>query len=220
LHDTLLQSFQGLVLRFQTASNLLGSHPAEAKQTLDNAIDQAAGAITEVRDAVEQLRSSTAVSNDLVRAITSLGESLASDGRAKAPAFHVAVEGTRRDLHPISRDEVYRIAGEALRNAFRYSQAHCIEVEVHYDKRELRLRIRDDGVGIDVRHLGGAEHSRHFGLRGMRERAHRLGGELTIWTEVDSGTELELIVPSTCVYLTSAVARGSLFAKIRNRINL
>jgi len=220
LHDTLLQSFQGLVLRFQTASNLLGSHPAEAKQTLDNAIDQAAGAITEVRDAVEQLRSSTAVSNDLVRAITSLGESLASDGRAKAPAFHVAVEGTRRDLHPISRDEVYRIAGEALRNAFRYSQAHCIEVEVHYDKRELRLRIRDDGVGIDVRHLGGAEHSRHFGLRGMRERAHRLGGELTIWTEVDSGTELELIVPSPCVYLTPAVARGSLFAKIRNRINL
>lgn len=220
LHDTLLQSFQGLVLRFQTASNLLGPHPAEAKQTLDSAIDQAAGAITEARDAVEQLRSSTVVSNDLIRAITSLGESLASDeSRTQAPTFHVAVEGTRRDLHPISRDEVYRIAGEALRNAFRYSQAHRIEVEVHYDKRELRLRIRDDGVGIDAKHLEGAEQSRHFGLRGMRERAHRLGGELTIWTEVDSGTELELIVPSTCVYLISAAARGSLFAKIRNRIN-
>jgi signal transduction histidine kinase/ligand-binding sensor domain-containing protein len=221
LHDTLLQSFQGLVLRFQTASDLLGPYPAEAKQTLDRAIDQAAGAITEARDAVEELRSSTAVSNDLVRAITSLGESLASDeSRAQAPAFHLVVEGTRRDLHPISRDEVYRIAGEALRNAFRYSQAHRIEVEVHYDKRELRLRIRDDGVGIDARHLRGAEQSRHFGLRGMRERAHRLGGELTIWAEVDSGTELELIVPSTCVYLTSAVERGSVFAKIKNWIHL
>lgn len=221
LHDTLLQSFQGLVLRFQTASNLLGPHPSEAKQTLDGAIDQAAEAITEARDAVEQLRSSTAVSNDLVRAITSLGESLASDeSRAQSPAFHVAVEGTRRELHPISRDEVYRIASEALRNAFRYSQSHRIEVEVHYDKRELRLRIRDDGVGIDARHLGGAEQSRHFGLRGMRERAQRLGAELTIWTEVGSGTELELVVPSSCVYLTSAVARASLFGKIRSRINL
>ena len=221
LHDTLLQSFHGLLLRFQIASDLLGPHPAEAKQTLDVAIDHAAEAITEARDAVELLRSSTVVSNDLVRAITSLGESLASDEpKTQATAFHVAVEGTRRDLHPISRDEVYRIAGEALRNAFRYSQAQRIEVEVHYDKRELRLRIRDDGVGIDPRHLGDAAQSRHFGLRGMRERAHLLGGELTIWTEVDSGTELELIVPSTRAYLTSAVERGSVFAKIKNRIKV
>ena len=114
LHDTLLQSFHGLLLRFQTASELFPNRPAEAKQTLDSAIDQAAQAITEGRDAVQGLRSSTVVTNDLALAITTLGEELAS-GRANPSAvvFDVGVEGTPRDLHPILRDEVYRITGES-----------------------------------------------------------------------------------------------------------
>ena len=86
------------------------------------------------------------------------------------------MEGTPRNLRPILRDEVYRIAGEALRNAFKHARAHKIEVEIRYDERELRLRVRDDGKGIDPNVLSGDGRAGHFGLHGMRERAKLVGG--------------------------------------------
>ena len=148
LHDTLLQSFHGLLLRFQTASNLLPDRPAESKQVLASAIDQAAEAITEGRDAVEGLRTSATEMNDLADSIRALGEELASENGIEA-SLHIEVLGTPRALHPIVRDEVFRIAGEALRNAFRHAAAKQIEVELRYDVRQLRVRVRDDGEGID-----------------------------------------------------------------------
>jgi signal transduction histidine kinase len=214
LHDTLLQSFQGLLLRFQTASELFPKRPAEAKQTLDSAIEQAAQAITEGRDAVQGLRSSTTVTNDLACAITTLGTELAgSESNPNAAEFHVEVEGTPRDLHPILRDEVYRIAGEALRNAFRHAEASRIEVEIRYDEREFRLRVRDDGKGIDSKLLNENERPGHYGMRGMSERAKLLGGKLTVWSELDSGTEVELSIPAANVYATSDGRRRSWLAE-------
>ena len=122
LHDTLLQSFHGLLLRFQIVSELLPERPVEAKEQLDRSIERAAKAITEGRDAVQGLRASTVETNDLARAVNSLGEELATDpANHAAPAFRVTVEGEPRDLHPILRDEIYRIAAEALRNAFRHA---------------------------------------------------------------------------------------------------
>jgi signal transduction histidine kinase/ligand-binding sensor domain-containing protein len=205
LHDTLLQSFQGLLLRFQTASELFPTRPAEAKQTLDAAIEQAAEAITEGRDAVQGLRSSTVVTNDLAMAVTALGEQLAADEtNPNGTIFHVDVEGTPRNLYPTLRDGVYRIAGEALRNAFRHAQARRIEVEIRYAERQLRLRIRDDGRGIDPKLLGEDEYTGHYGLPGMRERAELAGGKLAVWSELDSGTEVELSIPASKAYATSA----------------
>jgi ligand-binding sensor domain-containing protein/signal transduction histidine kinase len=202
LHDTLLQSFHGLLLRFQTVSNLLPA--GEPKQKLDSAIDQAAQAITEGRDAVQGLRSSTVETNDLALTINTLGQELASgETNPNAAEFHVEVEGTPQNLHPILRDEVYRIAGEALRNAFKHAQAQRIEVEIRYDERQLRLRVRDDGKGIDAKHLDGDRYVGHYGLRGMRERAKLMGGKLTVWSELDSGTEVELGIPASRAYETS-----------------
>jgi len=199
LHDTLLQSFHGLLLRFQTVSNLLPA--GEPKQKLDDAIDQSAQAITDGRDAVQGLRSSTTVTNDLASAITALGTELArSELNPNAAEFHVEVEGTPRDLHPILRDEVYRVAGEALRNAFHHAQAQRIEVEIRYDRRQLRLRVRDDGKGIDPKLLNDDGRAGHYGLRGMRERARLMGGKLAVWSELDSGTEVELRIPASRAY--------------------
>jgi ligand-binding sensor domain-containing protein/signal transduction histidine kinase len=211
LHDTLLQSFHGLLLRFQTVSNLLPA--GEPKQKLDDAIDQAAQAITEGRDAVQGLRSSATVTNDLASAITTLGQELASSETNRNTAkFHAEVEGAPRDLYPILRDEVYRIAGEALRNAFRHAEAQRIEVEVRYDERQLRLRVRDDGKGIDTKHLN-EDGPGHFGLRGMRERAKLLGGKLAVWSELDSGTEVELTIPASRAYERAPAPRRSWLAE-------
>ena len=204
LHDTLLQSFHGLLLRFQTVSYLLPARPAEAKQQLDGAIEQAAKAITEGRDAVQGLRASTVERNDLAVAIRTLGDELASDvGAHRPPALHVGVEGEARDLRLIVRDEIYKIATEALRNAYRHAQAGRVEVEVRYDSDEFRLRVRDDGKGIDQAVLAAQGIEGHFGLRGMPERAALIGGRLAVWSAAGSGTEVELRLPAAIVYATS-----------------
>jgi signal transduction histidine kinase/ligand-binding sensor domain-containing protein len=204
LHDTLLQSFHGLLLRFQTVSQLLPERPVEAKETLDRAIDQAAEAITEGRDAVQGLRASTLEANDLPEAINTLGEELTGESAGRHPvAFRVAVEGEARNLHPILRDEIYKIAAEALRNAFRHSQAQQVEVEIRYNNDQFRLRVRDDGRGIHREVLSGDGIEGHYGLHGMRERAIVIGGNLTIWSEVDAGTEVELRIPANLAYATA-----------------
>ena len=200
LHDTLLQSFQGLLLRFQSAAKLLPERPQEARQRLDNAIQQAAEAITEGRDAVQGLRSSAFETNDLANAIGALAEELTKDSAAgESPVIDLKVDGAPRGLNPIVRDEAYRIAGEALRNAFRHAQARRITVEIRYDKRDFRLRVRDDGKGIDEDTMQ-RQPSGHFGLPGMRERSEIVGGHLEIWSKLNSGTQVELSIPGTIAY--------------------
>jgi signal transduction histidine kinase/ligand-binding sensor domain-containing protein len=207
LHDTLLQSFHGILLHLQTVSNELPV--GTSKERLESVIGQAEQAIVEGRDAVKGLRASTVERNDLALAIRTLGEELASSN-SRRPEFTVQVEGAPRNLHPIVRDEVYRIAGEGLRNAFRHSDAQRIEVEIRYDDRELRVRVRDNGKGIP-KVLGGDGREGHFGLRGMRERAKLIGGKLTVWSELDSGTEVELSIPVTRAYLAVVERRRSGF---------
>ena len=203
LHDTLLQSFHGVLLYFQTGINLLPEHPAEprtaeAKKSLEKAMHQAKHAIIEGREAIQGLRSSVVETNDLALAMRTLGEELAAN--SQSVAFQVHVEGTPRDLHPILRDEVYRITGEGIRNAFRHADAQRIEVEIHYDERHLRVRVRDDGKGTDPKLIADGGREGHFGLRGMRERAKLIGGKLTMWSERDAGTEVELSIPAARAY--------------------
>ena len=122
------------------------------------------------------------------------------------------MEGTPRDLAPIVRDDVYRIAGEAVRNAFHHAQATRIEVGIRYDQRQLRLCIRDDGTGIDPKVLEAGARAGHYGLPGLQERAKLVGGKLTVQSEPDSGTEIELTVPASIVYAPTggrhAIFRG------------
>ena len=201
LHDTLLQSFQALLPRLQAAIYRLPDGAVDARKTLEAVVDQAAEAVTEGRDAVQGLRMSTVEKNDLALAIRTVGEELASaETNHSSPNFKVVVEGTSRNLHPILRDEVYRVAAEALRNAFRHAAAQNVEAEIHYDEKYFRLRVRDDGKGIGPEVLRGDGREGHYGLHGMKERAKLVGGKLTIWSEVDGGTEIELIIPASRAY--------------------
>jgi signal transduction histidine kinase/ligand-binding sensor domain-containing protein len=210
LHDTLLQSFQGVLLLFQAARNRLEARPSEAMSSLDTALDQSSKAITEARDAIQGLRSSTTETNSLAASLSTLGEELAGNQtNQNYPVVDVRVEGDSRELHPILRDDVFRIAGEALRNAFVHAQASRIEVDIRYGAERFRVRIRDDGKGIESQIVTGKGRAGHWGLRGMHERAQLVGGNLGVWSKPDSGTEVELIIPASTAYAKSTTQRRS-----------
>jgi signal transduction histidine kinase len=210
LHDTLLQSFQGVLLKLSAVTYQLADRPEEARQTLEKVIEQARQAVTEGRDAVQGLRSSMVVTNDLARAISTLGEELAAGhSGCNRPEFRVQVEGAARDLDPLVRDEAHRIACEAVRNAFRHAEAGRIEVEIRYERRQLRLLVLDNGKGIDQNALSAGGLSGHFGMAGQQERAKLVGGKLAIRSELDSGTEIELIIPASVAYAKSPRMRRS-----------
>jgi signal transduction histidine kinase/ligand-binding sensor domain-containing protein len=194
LHDTLLQGFQGLMLRLQAVDDLLP--PGEAKEELEQTLDRADHVVTESRKAVHDLRLSTTVTNDLPRAVRAMGDELSSED---STTFGFLLEGHVQELHPIVRDEVYRITREALRNAFSHAQAHHIEAEIIYAENLLRLRIRDDGAGIAPAILEDGRPG-HYGLPGMRERAAEIGAKLDIWSGIGTGTEIDLSIPGSIAY--------------------
>jgi signal transduction histidine kinase/ligand-binding sensor domain-containing protein len=194
LHDTLLQSFQGLMLRLQVVDELLP--PGEAKKRLQQSLERADQAIAEGRSAVENLRTRMA-GGDLAEALRVAASEMLSD---EGPKFRLVAEGAPRDLNPILRDEVYRIAREGLRNAFSHARACHIEIEIAYGERIFRLRIRDDGDGMppDILKTG---RSGHYGLGGMRERARQTGANLDIWSSAGKGTEIDLSFPGSIAYV-------------------
>ena len=201
LHDTLLQNLHGLMFQFQAARNMLPRQPDGAAAVLDSAIGATEQTITDSRGAIQHLRSEMGEGN-FEQWLTATGQELArlhaADGHA--PVLRSTVEGERKTLSALPRDEVCRIAREILRNAFQHAQASRIEVEIRYDDREFRLRIRDDGKGVDSRVLQPGGVAGHWGVRGVRERAQQIGARLEFWSEAGAGTEVELTVPAAMAY--------------------
>jgi len=200
LHDTLLQGIQGLILRFQAATDRI---PADvpARDMMEKALDRADKLLGESRDRVKDLRPTAAEVTDLAQALATEGDQFA---QLHPTPFRVSVQGTRRDLHPIVREEGFLIAREALGNAFRHAQARDIEAEVTYGERALQVRVRDDGLGISSTVLQAGGRPGHFGLLGMRERARKLGGHLDVWSKPGAGTEIDLRVPARVAYRKKA----------------
>jgi signal transduction histidine kinase len=216
LHDTLLQSVQGLILHFQRARNLFSTNPSEAVQRLDVALERAEEAIVEGRNAIHDIRSSNLIETDLEQAFSALGEELIPADQS-SQALKIVTEGAAKPLNPAVRDEIYRIVREAMRNAFTHSKSQNIEVEIMYEENLFRVRIRDDGKGIDPAVVDQVSPSGHWGLVGMRERAKRMGGELDVWSEDKAGTEIELTLPGAIAYETTPSDAGfRLFRKITN----
>ena len=202
LHDTLLQSFQGLVFRFQAARYHLPDRPEEASDALDTALVSADQAIAEGRGAIQQLRSGSSQESNLEQMLLAMGRELAAsqNGGDSTPSLRVIVEGNRRAKRAIIREEVYRIARELLRNAYRHARARNIEAELRYDDDAFLLIVRDDGKGIDPKVLKDHGRAGHWGLPGMYERAEGMGARLDIWGEPGAGTEVRLKVPAAIAY--------------------
>jgi signal transduction histidine kinase/ligand-binding sensor domain-containing protein len=195
LHDTLLQGFQGLILRFHDAMMEIPEREP-ARQLMETALDQADEVMAEGRDRVVSLHPSFDKFGDLAQSLARAGVEIAIGSEVK---ISVSTEGQVQTLDPVVSDEIYCIGREAMVNAFRHAQAQSIEVEIDYASWELRLRVRDDGRGIDPNILE-AGRPGHIGLASMRERADRVGGQLDIISGPGAGTEVELRVPAANAY--------------------
>ena len=191
LHDTLLQGFLSASMQLHVAVDRLPPD-AEAKSSLARVLQLMGRVIEEGRNAVQGLRSPQSGSLNLEQAFSRIQEELAIQ---EDVGFRVIVDGQPRPLHPILRDEVYRIGREALVNAFQHSRAKSIEIQLEYASSQLRVLVRDNGCGIDPLMLRSGRQG-HWGLPGMRERAERIGGKLHVWSSAAAGTEVELSVPS------------------------
>jgi signal transduction histidine kinase len=210
LHDSLLQGFQGMMFRLEAVRRLLPNRPEEAADHLDVAIDAGLAAINEGRHAVGELRVAGPAGTDLPQALADLGSEfepeiqlsgqLPGNYRGAAPDFRVLVQGRAIALKPIVRDEVYRIAREAVRNSFRHARAGLVEVEIVFAEGTFTVRVRDDGVGLEPAVLEHGYLKGHWGLPGMRERALEFGGQLEVWSQRNAGTEIELKIGGRIAY--------------------
>ena len=195
LHDTLLQGFQGLIYRFQSAIDTLPpSHGARAN--LEEALDRADAALAEGRDSVRNLRT-TSTSDNIAQ---HFADTAAQAGTASSATFHVVTEGPPRRLCPPVHAEILRIGDEAILNALRHSKAQKIIVNIIYHKREFLLQIADNGIGIAPEVAAGGGRPDHFGMTGMRERAEVVRGKFSIASRPGGGTQVTLTVPASIAY--------------------
>jgi signal transduction histidine kinase len=195
LHDTFLQTIQGS--KFVVDDGLEKPlDPEKMHRALGQVSSWLDQAIHEGRAALNSLRSSTTQTNELGPALRRAAESgVTPDGMT----ISFAIIGDAKALHPIVRDELYRIGYEAIQNAKMHSHASSLTIDLSY-AQDLVFRIRDNGVGIDPNYaMVGREG--HHGLQGMRERAAHIQGKLTILSSAESGTEVLLIVPGSVTFL-------------------
>ena len=209
LHDTLLQSFQGLMFSFQAARNLLPGRTEEAIRTLDGAIRKGDEAVAEGRDAIQNLRLGSA-QRRLEDLLTATGQELrdAQDGNSHPAVFQVIVEGQPRTLVSFAsgRDLPDRSRGIAKRFPARWRTAGlkpqstttpiCSVCGFVTMERALTRQVLQEGA-----------RAGHWGLPGIRERAKRIGARLKLWSESGAGTEVELTVPASVAYAASHVRR-------------
>ena len=195
LHDTLLQGFLSASMQLHIVADQIPDD-SPAKLLLNRILQLMSQVIEEGRSALKGLRSTEATSLNLEQAFSRIPQELAY---AHKTGYRVIVGGVSRPLHPMIRDEVYRIGREALVNAFRHAQAASIEIEINYTAGDLRISVRDDGSGIAPQVLLTGREG-HWGLPGMRERAERIGAKLKLWSRAAAGTEVELTIPGHIAY--------------------
>jgi signal transduction histidine kinase/ligand-binding sensor domain-containing protein len=204
-HDTLLQGFQMLVLRFQVITDTISpEHPA--RRLLEDSLSRAERILQEGREKVSTLRSETEPRNDLAADLAQFGRELATEN---ATTFQLTVEGNPKAVHPVVFDEIRMIGREAITNSFRHARANSIECVIQFAPRHFSFVCRDDGRGIPDLVLETKTMEGHWGLVGMKERAEKIGGDLQIIRGEAGGTEVELKLAAKIAYASTSQSKFS-----------
>jgi signal transduction histidine kinase len=209
LHDTFLQTIQGSKLVADDALEL-STDPIRMRRAMEQLSVWLGRGMQEGRAALNSLRATTTETNDLAEALRRVTE---HGVIPESMAVTFSVVGDPREMHPIVRDEIYRIGYEAIRNACTHSEASQLRVELRYAD-DLALCVADNGTGIDPA-IADSGKVGHFGLQGMRERAARIGGKLRLVSSSNSGTEIKLVVPGGIIFRKTMPIRRSLFTGIK-----
>jgi signal transduction histidine kinase len=209
LHDSFLQTIQGSKLVADDALEP-STDPIRMRRAMEQLSVWLAQATQEGRAALNSLRTATTQTNDLAEVLRRVIE----DGVIPSSmAVTFSAVGDAREMHPIVRDEIYRIGYEAIRNACTHSGASQLDVELRYAD-DFTLRVSDNGTGINPA-IADSGKDGHFGLQGMRERTSRIGGKFTLGTSSNSGTEVRLVVPGGVIFRKMIPIRRSLLTRIR-----
>lgn len=195
LHDSLIQDVMGISLQIELTDELLRGDLV-AKQSLARALGLCKSALEAGRRALKDLRSVALSAADIVKSFSQLSEEFAQDG---GPEVDVIVEGNERALNAATGNDVLQVGRQAIANAFQHAHASRIHVLLSYGEQHLRIRIQDNGCGINEETLNVGRHG-HYGIAGMQERAERLGGNISIRSRLGEGTEVDLYVPAHLIY--------------------
>ncbi|MET0230143.1 MAG: two-component regulator propeller domain-containing protein [Rhodanobacteraceae bacterium] len=207
LHDTLMQGVQGLQLSVHVAAQKITTDD-ESRRMLERTLTTADRIIIEGRNRVSSLRAERLTDAELLGSIETVACDLAPDEGVRS---RVARRGIATTLRPPVADEIFYIAREALANAFRHSGASEIDVMLDYGRRYFMLSCRDNGRGFDPRV---DEKPGHWGLRGMAERAEKLGARFDVMSGDARGTEIRIVVRASRVY----VRRPGVWRRVMHRL--
>jgi len=189
LHDTLLQDFQAIIIRFQLVANRLAQGDPN-RIAMDQGLDYADRVLSDGRDQIRGIRTGMNAMDELTKQLRTYGEELA---QLWPLAFHLTVTGTPFELNLLVREEIYLIGREALGNAFKHSNGSVVELETSYLTSNFSMRIRDDGDGIDPQ-VADRGRPGHWGIENMQERARRIGASFEIDRLPDGGTMVQLTI--------------------------
>lgn len=198
LHDTLLQGLHGVLLEMELFSRT-PTLTEEQRRRVAMIERQLRDIVSDGRDTISALRSPTK-EKDWMAVILNMGDRLAMKSKA---GFMLRIQGSPWNLQPKARSEVLAIVREGLRNAFEHSHAQDIRVTLSYVKRSLRISIRDNGVGVSDQYLKLRQNEGHWGMEGMRERAEKLGGRLTVASQPSIGTVVRAVIPRRSIFIWS-----------------
>jgi signal transduction histidine kinase len=194
LHDTLLQGFTGITIQLRAIQRVLSRRPEEGAAALETALSAADTALRDARNSIWDLRAVELEGHDLPEALDGAVRSVVA---GSSVALEFIVRGERRPLPPLVETTALRIGREAVLNALKHADAHKVDVHLEYGAQFLSLRVRDDGHGMTPHTPAAAANEGHFGIAGMRERAHRAAGTIEITSEPESGTTVRVSLPIT-----------------------
>ncbi|HMR68253.1 MAG TPA: sensor histidine kinase, partial [Anaerolineae bacterium] len=194
IHDTLAQGFTGIIINLQTAERLYPHDPDEALTTLRDACDLARQSLQEARRSVLNLRPGILEALTIDRALAQHLENFAAETGLKTE-FKVSGYPSRLDIR--TEHNLFRIAQEALTNVKRHARAKQVTVALEYNRASVSLTIADDGIGLNGAHLAatnGHNETHGFGLVGIHERVHQIGGRVSFTPPATGGTQIKVVV--------------------------